>query len=103
MLMAASVVADINHRIRHLLQVKLRRSYPLISVKSVEYNKKESPLQFKLVFPNYFLFLQADTQQETQGWVDHIISGDRWNQGHGLYVIALHLKQMFSLFIILLT
>lgn len=54
----------------------MKRSYPLTDVKRVEYDAKENPVQFKLIFSTYVMLLHADNQSEAEDWVKKIKEGE---------------------------
>lgn len=59
------------------MQVKVKRSYPLTAVESVEYDGEANPLQFQLIFSTYIMTLVAETEGEARDWVEKI-NGGRW-------------------------
>lgn len=58
-----------------ILQVKVKRSYPLTAVESVEYDEESNPLQFQLIFSTYIMSLVAESAEEARDWVEKINGG----------------------------
>jgi hypothetical protein len=55
--------------------VKVKRSFPLTSVETVEYDETKDPTKFQLVFSNSIEILQAETTEEASDWVEKIVEG----------------------------
>ena len=55
--------------------MKVKRSFPLTSVETVEYDETKDPTKFQLVFSNSIESLQAETTEEASDWVEKIIEG----------------------------
>ena len=54
--------------------MKVKRSFPLTSVETVEYDEKD-PTTFQLIFSNCIEILQAETAEEASDWVEKIVEG----------------------------
>lgn len=55
--------------------MKVKRSFPLTSVETVEYDETKDPTKFQLIFSNSIESLQAETTEEASDWVEKIIEG----------------------------
>ena len=55
--------------------MKVKRSFPLISIEKVEYSKTHDPTIFRLIFSNFIEILQAETAEEANDWVEKISEG----------------------------
>ena len=51
------------------------KQFPLTSIIDIIYNEYNNPLEFKLVFQNSELILEAPNQQNCMQWVEHIREG----------------------------
>ena len=59
----------------HTWQVEIEHSYSLSTVEKLNYDDVINPASFHLVFPNFTIILQADTQEEIKDWVEKIRTG----------------------------
>ena len=59
----------------HLMQVKVRRSFPLTSVERVE-DDKDNTQVFRLVFKNTIMVLEASSPKDATEWVQSIRDGE---------------------------
>ena len=59
-----------------ILQVKLRKQFPLTSIYDIVYNEKENPDVFKLQFRKSEILLEARNKRECELWVIAITKGD---------------------------
>lgn len=57
-----------------LLYVQVKQ-FPLTSIIDIIYNEYNNPLEFKLVFQNAEVILEAPNQQNCMQWVEHIREG----------------------------
>ena len=57
--------------------MKVKRSFPLISIEKVEYNETHDPTIFHLIFSNFTEVLQAETAEEAKDWVEKIGDGEQ--------------------------
>ena len=74
----------LNVRFGPLLQVKIRRNYPLTSVERIDYPVGEDRLTFRLIFSTYMMTLRAESQSEAEDWVEKIKGGEeRRREGEG--------------------
>ena len=55
--------------------MKVKRSFPLISIEKVEYSETHDPTIFRLIFSNFIEILQAETAEEASDWVEKISEG----------------------------
>ena len=55
--------------------MKVKRSFPLTSIETVEYDETNDPTKFQLVFSNCIESLQAETTEEASDWVEKIVEG----------------------------
>ena len=55
--------------------MKVKRSFPLTSVETVEYDEINDPTKFQLIFSNCIEILQAETTEEASDWVEKIVEG----------------------------
>ena len=58
----------------YVLHVQVKR-FPLTSIIDVIYNEQNNPLEFKLVFQNDELILEAPDQHSCKKWVERIEEG----------------------------
>ena len=57
------------------MQVKVRRSFPLTSVERVE-DDKDNTQEFRLVFQNTIMVLEASSPEDATEWVQNIRDGE---------------------------
>ena len=51
------------------------KRFPLTSITDIVYNEYTNPLEFKLVFQNTEVILEASNQPNCMKWVEHIREG----------------------------
>lgn len=56
--------------------MKVKRSYPLTSVKDVKYNEETERNVFYVIFSTYIMTLEAETEDEAKDWVKSIDDGE---------------------------
>ena len=56
-------------------QVKVKRSFPLTSIETVEYSDSFEPTIFRLIFSKFIEILQAETEEDANDWVEKIREG----------------------------
>ncbi len=56
--------------------MKAKRSFPLTSIETVDYDESSDPKRFRLTFSNCIEILQAQTAEDASDWVDKIVQGD---------------------------
>lgn len=56
--------------------MKVKRSFPLISIEKVAYSETHNPTIFQLIFSNFTEVLQAETAEDAEEWVDEIRDGE---------------------------
>ena len=56
--------------------MKAKRSFPLTSVETVDYDESSDPKKFYLTFSNCVEILQAQTAGDASDWVEKIVQGD---------------------------
>ena len=62
-------------RIIVLLQVKVRKQFPLTSIYDIVYNETENPTVFKLQFKKSEILLEARDKLDCQLWIKAIKKG----------------------------
>ena len=65
--------------------MKVKRSFPLTSVETVEYDESNDPTRFQLVFSNCIEVVQAETAEEASDWVEKIVEGECYQIPHLLH------------------
>ena len=58
----------------HVYCVQAKR-FPLTSIIDIVHDEYNKPLEFKLVFQNNELILEAPNQQNCMQWIEHIRKG----------------------------
>ena len=59
-----------------ILQVKIRKQFPLTSIYDIVYNEEENPDAFKLQFCKSEVLLEARNKRECELWVIAITKGN---------------------------
>lgn len=59
-----------------LLQVKIKRGFPLTSVEDVVYSPEMDPTAFELVLASTIMKLVAESSEEARDWVEKITEGE---------------------------
>ena len=56
--------------------MKVKRTFPLISIEKIEYDETQKATIFRLIFSNFTEILQAETIEEASDWVEKISEGE---------------------------
>ena len=56
--------------------MKAKRSFPLTSIETVDYDESSDPKRFCLTFSNSIEILQAQTIEDASDWVEKIVQGE---------------------------
>ena len=66
--------------------MKVKRSFPLTSVETVDYDESGDPKRFCLTFSNSVEILQAQTAEDASDWVEKIVQGESHVLPHYLQI-----------------
>ena len=55
--------------------MRVKHSYPLTSIKTVDYDESSDPKKFHLNFSNCVEIFQAQTVEDAKEWVEKIVQG----------------------------
>ena len=58
--------------------MKVKRSFPLTSVETVDYDESSDPKKFRITFSNCIEILQAQTVEDANDWVEKIVQGESY-------------------------
>ena len=59
--------------------MKVKRSFPLTSVETVDYGESSDPKKFRITFSNCIEILQAQTVEDANDWVEKIVQGESYS------------------------